>query len=139
MRLRWLSVLLAIALVGCRGDDRSTTSTTQRSSTSATVSGSDRELPPPSSEAVEVPLSACTSQELGAGGGGTHVHVAGTTCSAAGAILSRFTTAFSDENLKIPIVDRGNGWRCFQRLYGGGYRVQEVCWRGADQVIMFEK
>lgn len=86
--------------------------------------------------APKVPLTKCTGSEVI---GGHDVRVAGMSCAVADEILSSFTTAFSDRNLAKALVERGHGWRCYQRIFGGGFSVEETCWRGRDQVVIFKK
>jgi hypothetical protein len=126
MRLRGcvhpLLLAAAIAVTGC-GDDSADTTTSR--------------VPPPERfEAPAIPLESCTNAETISG---THVQVSGMTCADADRILKQFTTAFTDENLAKPVVDRGNGWRCYQQLSPSGFSVQEVCWRGNEQVLLFRK
>lgn len=85
--------------------------------------------------APEIPLTNCR----GPGVGGRDVRVVGMSCADADEIVSSFATAFSDRNLDKELVERGHGWRCYQRIFGGGYSVEETCWRGTDQVFIFKK
>jgi hypothetical protein len=93
-------------------------------------------VPPPERfRAPEVRLEECDQADVASG---YDVRVTGMTCADANRVLKPFTTAFSDENLRKPLVDRGNGWRCYQRLFGE-FSVEEVCWRGEEQVLIFRK
>jgi hypothetical protein len=97
---------------------------------------SSRVPPPKRFVAPEIPLESCKNGETISG---THVQVAGMTCADADRIIKQFTTAFTDENLTKTVVDRGNGWRCYQQLSPSRFSVQEVCWRGNEQVLLFRK
>ena len=113
---------VAVGISGC-GDEPEGTTTSR--------------VPPPERfTAPEIPLEGCTNAEVISGHG---VQVAGMTCEDADRILKQFTTAFTDENLTKTVVDRGNGWRCYQRLSPSGFSVQQVCWRGNQQVLLFQK
>lgn len=100
-------------------------------------SESQGQVPAPEKfEAPEIPSEQCKGPEIV---GGHDVRVAGMSCGDAARILQDFTTAFSDENVSKPLVERGNGWRCFQQIFEGGFPLQEVCWRGEGQVLIFNK
>jgi hypothetical protein len=106
---------------------------------SAAISGLSPEAVPEPTRFVapEVPLTKCLGSDRVVGG--HDVRVAGMSCADADEILSSFTTAFSDRNLAKELVERGHGWRCYQRIFGGGYSVEETCWRDEGQVVIFKK
>lgn len=115
---------IAVAMAGCSGGG------------SPDATTSSRVPPPVRFVAPEVPLQSCRNNEVISGHG---VEIGGMTCQDADRILKQFTTAFTDANLEKTVVDRGNGWRCYQELSASGFSVQEVCWRGTEQVLLFRK
>lgn len=124
-RARVLQLVLACAAVGIFGCGEESEETT-----------TSRVPPPERFTAPEIPLESCRNADVISGHG---VQVTGMTCEDADRILKQFTTAFTDENLSKTVVDRGNGWRCYQQLSPSGFSVQEVCWRGNEQVLLFQK
>lgn len=124
--VRWSLIhVVAVAAVaaGCAGDEQG------RDGVKSTA-----EVPKPERFAArEVELTRCRQ------GSGSKIRVAGMNCKRAAPITKEITTAFADANLRKEVVDRGNGWRCFQRLFDGAAAVEQVCWRGRGQVLIFEK
>lgn len=132
----WLSIgaaALLYAAFGC-ADNADPPATNQ----SETPSASAAVPPPVKYDAPAVQTTSCSPRSLKEGGGYA-VKVSEMTCANAGEILKDFTTAFSDRNLSRTLVDRGHGWTCHQRLFGGGNSVEQICWRPQGQVLIFRK
>lgn len=121
-----VAALLALVGSGCNDDERDA-ETDASGTRTGTVPRPERFI------AREIDLIECEQ------GSGSRIRVAGMTCAEAAPITKDITTSFADENLRKEVVERGNGWRCFQRLFRGGAFVELVCWRGDRQVLIFQK
>lgn len=128
-----MSIALLVVPLACgEGSDAGATATTPSRGRSTDVPA------PVPYRAPKIPTRACNGPDVRGGFGVVAHHV---TCKRVGEILQTFTTAFSDKNLRKPLVDRGHGWRCFQRLEEDGFPVDLVCWRDSrrQEMIAFSK
>jgi hypothetical protein len=128
-RLLFFVLPLIAVTMGCGGQDEVETQVVDRTSELPALDDPFR--------ARSIPLTRCTSSR-GHPIGGTNVRVHGLDCPAVAQLLPMFSRGFSDANLRKPLVDRGSGWTCWQRLFSHGSRVQQTCWN-EDIVIQWEK
>lgn len=127
-----LRLLLLAVLGGCAND-----SSEPRGDVTMTTA-SDREPLPHRFSAKEIRFERCPKRTVTPEHFGVPVRRTGIGCSKARELGKRITQGFSDRNLDNRLVSRGNGWRCHQREFLGGFGIALICWRG-DVVIEFKK